>query len=146
MKGGITEYGYVGFDKAVDKFERHMIKELKRIVKETAEMMASQMKALAPVAEVDGGNLKNSIDVTYFNRGLSAMITVGASYAVYVEYGTGIYTTNPEYPGRQTPWVYYSEKLNRWVWTRGMRAQPFFKPSYEIASKHFKDEMNKLGA
>lgn len=139
----ITKRGYIEFDKAVDKFEKRMIRELKRVVAETTEMAVAQMKALAPVSEIDGGNLRKSIDVTYFKGGLSAVITIGAFYAIYVEHGTGIYAEDGK--GRKTPWVYFSDKLGRFVFTRGMRAQPFFYPSMEIAAKHFTSEMNKLG-
>jgi HK97 gp10 family phage protein len=142
-KVGITGFGYPGFERAIDDFEKHVINEVKRVIAETAEMIAAQAKALAPVAEIDGGNLKNSIEVRYYNRGLSAEIIVGASYALYVEYGTGIYAE--EGNGRKTPWIYYSEKLGRFVWTRGMRAQPFWNPSLEKAGDHFEREMNKLG-
>lgn len=50
-------------------------------------------------------------------------------YAPYVEYGTGIYAEGGK--GRQTPWVYFSDKLGHFVTTRGMRAQPFIRPTAE---------------
>lgn len=134
----ITGYGYKGFEVAVDKFEKHIIKQIKRIVSETAEMIVSQAKALAPVGD---GNLKSSIDVTYAQGGLTAIIKVGAEYGIYVEFGTGIYAT--EGNGRDTPWVYYNN--GRYYYTRGMKAQPFWNPSLEVAMKHFSTEMNKLG-
>lgn len=139
----VTEYGYIGFDRAVERFEDKILKQVRRVVAETAEMMASQMKALAPVSTIDGGNLKRSIDVTYYNEGLTARINVGASYSLYVEFGTGIYAEDGD--GRKTPWIYWSDKLGRYVFTRGMRPQPFFRPSYEQAAKFFKYEMNKIG-
>ena len=82
MKIGITDRGYPGFEKAVSRFERNTIREVKRIVAETAEMMVSQMKALSPVSAIDGGNLRRSINVKYEKGGLRAIITVGAEYAV----------------------------------------------------------------
>lgn len=143
MKVGITKRGYPDFTRAVNRFEKHVIREVKRIVSETAEMMAAQMKALAPVSAIDGGNLKRSVDVKYHKKGLTAVITVGAEYAIYVEFGTGIYAEDGN--GRKTPWIYYDNKLNRWVFTRGMHAQPFFRPAYEKAMHHFEREMNRLG-
>jgi len=137
---GITGHGFKNFDIAIDRFERKVIKDVKRIVAETAEMIVSQAKALAPV---DEGHLKNSINVHYYNRGLSAEIIVGAEYAIYVEYGTGIYAKDGN--GRKTPWVYYSDKLGRYVYTRGIHAQPYWNPSVERARAFFKTEMNKIG-
>jgi hypothetical protein len=136
----IIGYGDKGFERAVAVFERRIIREIKRIVAETAEMAASQMKALAPV---DEGALKDSITVDYEKGGLRAIIKVGVEYAVYVNYGTGIYSTKGT--GRSTPWVYYSKKLKRYVYTRGIHPQPFWEPSLEVAFKHFRDEMNKIG-
>ena len=60
-----------------------------------------------------------------------------------MEFGTGIYSITGS--GRKTPWVFYSDKLNRYVYTRGMQAQPFWIPTIEVASKYFQREMNKLG-
>jgi HK97 gp10 family phage protein len=143
MAKASISYGDKGFELAIKQFEKQYINEVKKIVRKTAEMMVSQMIALAPTAEVDGGNLKRSIDASYSGDGLSAVIDVGADYAIYVEYGTGIYST--EGNGRKTPWVYFDEKLGHYVFTRGMRAQPFFSPGFETASKYFNSEMNKLG-
>ncbi|MEW5567381.1 HK97-gp10 family putative phage morphogenesis protein [Rossellomorea marisflavi] len=136
----IIGYGDTGFEKAIDKFDRHITRLVKRIVSETAEMAVSQMKALVPV---DTSALKNSISVTYVNRGLTAYIVVGSSYGIYIEYGTGIYSQKGN--GRKTPWSYYSPELKQWVSTKGMHAQPFFHPAIEAAAKHFTTEMNKIG-
>jgi HK97 gp10 family phage protein len=134
----IVGYGDKGFQKAINRFEKHITNKVKRIVAETAEMAASQMKALAPV---DEGALKDSISVDYEKGGLRAIIKVGVEYGIYVEYGTGIHSSKGT--GRKTPWVYYKD--GRYYYTRGMNPQPFFHPSLEVAFKHFRDEMNKIG-
>jgi HK97 gp10 family phage protein len=136
----IVGYGDKGFERAVSIFERRTIRKIKRIVVETAEMAVSQMKALAPV---DTTALKDSISVEYEKGGLRAIIKVGAAYGIYVEYGTGIYAEHPTIPGRKDPWVYFKD--GRYYFTKGMHAQPFFHPSLEVAFKHFRDEMNKIG-
>jgi len=137
-KNGVISVGFGNFERAVNKFEKHLIRQVKRVIAETAEKLVAQAKALAPVAD---GNLKSSIDVTYAQGGLTAIVRVGAEYAVYVEYGTGIYAVKGN--GRKDPWVYF--KNGRYYYTRGMKAQPFWNPSLEVAMKHFRDEMNKLG-
>jgi len=142
VRVGITGRGFKGFERAIDDFEDKVIDDVKRVVAETAEMMANQMKALAPVSEIDGGNLRQSIEVKYFNKGLSARIISGASYSWYVEMGTGIYAENGD--GRKTPWIYFDEKTQEYVFTRGNDPQPFFRPSVEQALNHFQKEMNKL--
>lgn len=137
-RNGIVSVGFKDFERTVDRFEKHVIREVKRVIAKTAEMIASQATALAPV---DDGNLKRSIDVDYAKGGLTAIITVGAAYAIYVEYGTGIYAT--EGNGRNDPWVYFKD--GKYYFTRGMKAQPFWNPSLEVAMKYFEKEMNKLG-
>lgn len=129
-----------GFISAVGNFEGTILDGVKRVVVETAEMAASQMKALAPT---DDGNLRKSIEVEYSKDGLRAKITVGAEYGIYLEYGTGIYAV--EGNGRKDPWVYWSDKLGRYVYTRGIHAQPFYNPAMEQASQFFTQEMNKIG-
>ena len=36
------------------------------------------------------GYLKESIDFIFKNDGLTGVVSVGADYAIYIEYGTGI--------------------------------------------------------
>lgn len=128
------------FELAVKKFEKHVINQVNKLVKETAEIIVTNAKALAPV---DDSSLKDSIDVTYLNGGLTAMVRVGAHYGIYVEFGNGIYAV--EGNGRKDPWVYYSKKLKRFVYTRGMEAQPFFFPALDVAEKHWQRGLKKLG-
>lgn len=141
IKIGIEMDGIRQFERAVNRFEKEYIKAIKRVIADTAELIQSQAQALAPV---DDGNLRQSIEIRYFNRGLSAEIIVGAHYALYVNYGTGIYAENGD--GRKDPWVYYSEKLGRFVYTVGQRPQQFWEPAVESGSIYFQREMNKLGA
>ena len=47
------------------------------------------------MAPVDMGYLKESIDFIFKNDGLTGIVSVGAEYAIYIEYGTGIYATGP---------------------------------------------------
>lgn len=47
-------------------------------------------------------------------------------YAPYLEYGTGEYAENGK--GRKGGWSYKNNDGN-WVFTRGMKAQPFVRPT-----------------
>ena len=116
--------------RAVNSFSDRVHDRVKRIIAETAEIIAGQAVAAAPV---DDGNLKNSIEVNYSHGGFKAKITVGAGTGIYAEDGTG----------RKTPWVYFDEKLGRYVFTRGMRAQPFFFPAVEAGARYFERKMNR---
>jgi len=140
IKIGIEMDGIRQFERTIKRFEREYIKAVKRVIAGTAQLIKSQAQALAPV---DDGNLRKSIEIRYWNKGLSAEIIVGAAYGIYVEYGTGIYAKKGN--GRKDPWVYWSEKLGRFVYTRGMKAQPYWTPAIEAGSRYFEREMNKLG-
>lgn len=142
-KAGVTGYGDKSFELTIERFERQYIEEIKRIVAETAELIASSAKANAPV---DTGHLRNLINVDYSLDGLTAVVHVDANYAVYINYGTGIFAEGPGgTSAKKIPWVYFDEKLGRWVMTHGVRATHFFDEGFATGSKHFKSEMNKLG-
>lgn len=71
---------------------------------------------------VDTGNLRNSIQ---HKVGIDDMyVGTNVEYGIYVEMGTGIYTSG----GRQTPWSWQDED-GKWHRTRGMKKRPFIKPA-----------------
>lgn len=133
-------FGNKDLEKAVRKYAEDVEAEIKRIIVETASIIHANAKALAPV---DDGNLRDSIEMQILNGGLTAVVRVTAHYAIYVEYGTGIYAV--EGNGRKTPWTYWSDKLNRFVTTKGMRPQPYWDPAIDAGERYFENEMRKLG-
>lgn len=93
-------------------------------------------KKLAPVGQINGGNLRNSISHAVDPDELAAYIGTDVEYAPYVELGTGIY-----YPGgRPTPWVYQDSNGN-WHLTHGQRAQPYLKPAVADHAQTYRDIM-----
>jgi HK97 gp10 family phage protein len=138
-RGRIT-FGSRELSRAIQRFGDHVEAEIKRIIVETAQVILSNAEMLAPV---DDGNLRDSIEMEVLNGGLTAVVRVTAHYAVYVEYGTGIYAV--EGNGRRTPWTYYSDKLGRFVTTSGQRPQEFWGPAIDIGERHFTTEMGRLG-
>lgn len=133
-------FGSKQLERAFAKFSKDIIREAKKIVAETAYMIKNQAQALAPV---DQGALRESIEVEFRDNGLTAIVSVGADYAVWVEYGTGVYAT--EGNGRKTSWSYYSEKLGRFVTTKGNRPQPFWLPAVNAGERFFSKEVDRLG-
>ncbi|KIL46158.1 hypothetical protein KR50_28330 [Jeotgalibacillus campisalis] len=129
--------------RALKEFGDEILKRVREIVQETGMIIYNNAVAMSPVGEIDGGHLRQSITFYSSMDGLSCTVEVGAHYAVYVEFGTGIYAEGGD--GRKTPWVYWSDKLNRWVFTRGMHAQPFWFPSVDKGRRYFSREIKKLG-
>lgn len=120
----------------IQQYTAEKIEKIKSIVAESTTNIENGAVVRAPVAEIDGGNLKNGIFKEFDNNGLIGRVIDPSGYGLYVEFGTGIYAEG-EQPGRQTPWVYYDTKLNRYVFTRGMRPQPFLHPSHEEERPNF---------
>lgn len=132
-------FGNRDMQRAIRRYGDNVINEVKRIIVETAYIIHSNAQALAAV---DEGNLRDSIEVEILQGGEKAVVIVTANYAIYVEYGTGIYAV--EGNGRNTPWTYYSDKLGRFVTTEGMRPQPFWDPAIDKGQRHFRNEMRRL--
>lgn len=125
--------------RAARRFEEGILDKISDIVYETARLIQTQAKALAPV---DDGSLRDSIEMKMLGK-YNAVVFVGVHYAVYVEWGTGIYSVSGT--GRRTPWTYFSTKLGRYVTTEGMRAQPFWGPAVDAGRDYFETEMRRLG-
>lgn len=140
MKTGIVRRGDADFIMAINKFERRIERKVWQIIVETAEIIATQAKALAPV---DTGGLRKSIEVEYNKGLLQAKIIVGSEYGIYVNYGTGIYSVKGT--GRKTPWTYFSPRLGRFVTTEGMKAQMFWEPAVKAGARYFESSLNRLG-
>lgn len=128
--------------RAAQRFEEGLLDKVSDIVYETARLIKSQAQALAPV---DDSGLKDSIEMKMLGK-YNAEVTVGANYAIWVEFGTGIYAQGPGGSrAKKIPWVYYSEKLGHWVTNSGNRAQPFWGPAVDAGGEYFKTEMRRLG-
>lgn len=97
------------------------------------------------LAPVDSGKLRQSID--YQVESDKVKIGSYSEYSVYVEKGTGIYAEDNN--GRKTPWVYYDNKKDEYVWTKGSKPQPFITPAVDKNKKKiitlFEEELMKLG-
>lgn len=140
---GITKFGNKGLQRALNRWERDIIDEVKRIIRETAVILQREARLFAPE---DSGYLRESIEMEVAPNGLSAFVKVHAEYSIYVEYGTGIYATGPGGSrAKRIPWVFYSERYQQFFTTYGMVPQPFWHPAVEIASDFFVKEMRKLG-
>lgn len=120
--------------RALQAFSDKAIDEVEQGVSETAMLLNTEASSRAPV---DEGNLKNSIQSEI--GGLEATVMVGAFYGVYVEYGTGVYAKGPGGSrAKKIPWTYKGAD-GKWYTTYGMRAQPFWFPSIDVARKYFKN-------
>lgn len=130
-------------EKAVRDLKAWEIKkkaQVRKIIAKTSKTIESEAIALAPVSP-GGGNLRDSMYVKLNPSGLGAEIGDSADYAYFVEFGTGKYNSKGE--GREKPWVYYSEELGRYVYTEGMKPQPFLFPAFESNRPKYLNDLRK---
>ena len=120
--------------RALQVFSDKTIDDAERGISETAMLLNTEASSRAPI---DEGNLKNSIQSEI--GGLEATVMVGAFYGLFVEYGTGVYSKGPGGSrAKKIPWTYKGAD-GKWYTTYGMRAQPFWFPSIDVARKYFKN-------
>jgi len=106
----------VGLEKLQKQLKSNAtLNDVKKVVKQNGAEMQQKAMRKVPVAPVNGGTLKRSIELDLTDGGMSVEVEAKAEYAGYVEYGT-----------------------------RFMQAQPFLRPSLEEQAKQFKADMQKL--
>lgn len=103
------------FIKALDNVEKVVVKEVKEVVQDNALWMEGQAKALAPV---DSGHLRRNIttdDKSTDDKIEFEVHTGTVEYAEFVETGTST-----------------------------QDAQPYFNPSYQVAERLLKQDLDKV--
>ncbi|WP_353452839.1 HK97-gp10 family putative phage morphogenesis protein [Staphylococcus coagulans] len=129
-----VKYGNLDLVAELDDYRDEMEKWVKKGILKTTLAIYNTAVSLAPV---DLGYLKESIDYKITDGGFSSVISVGADYAIYVEYGTGIYATGPGGSlAHKIPWS-YKVADGKWHTTHGMPAQPFWAPAVDAGREFF---------
>lgn len=119
----------------LEKFEDEIQDWVKKGIAKTTLVIYNNAVALAPV---DLGYLRESIDFNFTDGGYSSVISVGAEYAIYVEFGTGIYAKGPGGSrAKKIPWSYKGDD-GEWYTTYGQQAQPFWFPAEDKGEKFFR--------
>lgn len=131
-----VKYGDWDLVAELENYQEEMEQWVKKGIAKTVNKIYNTAVALAPF---DLGYLKESINFTYKDGGFTGVIEVGAEYAIFVEYGTGIYATGSGGSrAKKIPWAYEDAKTGKWVWTKGQKAQPFWSPAIDEGRKTFK--------
>lgn len=121
----------------------------KKALERGAKKIQKNAKYLAPVAEVNGGHLRNSIKTKSETTkdGVKAQVFTNLEYAPYVEFGTG-------QRGRESN-IDRPEGIAYNAEWKGMSAQPYMTPAYLHAKntgeveqeviKSIQQDIRKLG-
>jgi len=124
---------------AVDNTDK-VLEELEQQCRAALEACGNQAVThaksnITSAGRVDTGALRNSI--SHQVQDDTCYVGTNQEYAIYNEYGTGIYVENGT--GRQSPWA-FQDKNGEWHMTHGMRPIHFLK---NAISEHV-DEYKKI--
>ena len=142
------DFGVVGLDKLQKKL--NTIKNLEkdpRVDKSLGRGAARMQAAVKMLTPVDTGNLRNKIFLNH-KKEREWSVETNVEYAPYVEFGTGR-LGDPTVPHTsKESWVYYSEKLKRFVTTHGQKPvgmfRKGFKNSHEAVYKIVRKEVEEI--
>lgn len=125
------------------KFRNRIKEQTDLSVKQLTQMGYDYMMS---IVKVESGELASSISWDFDAKGNRGIIKVGAEYAIFVEFGTGIVGATFPHPEPDTwqydanshgesGWWYYDEKQKRTRWTRGQPASAFVYKTMEFIKK-----------
>lgn len=121
--------------KALEEYQKKMEKWAQKGIEKTTFAIYNKAVALAPT---DLGFLRESIDFKITNGGMKGVVSVGAEYSIFIEYGTGIYSMGPGGSrAKKIPWRYQDED-GEWHTTYGQHAQPFWNPAIDEGERVFR--------
>nr|DAM77426.1 MAG TPA: putative tail-component [Caudoviricetes sp.] len=128
-----------------DSIEYQTNQTVKRLTQMGYEYMMS-------IVKFNSGELASSISWNFDSKQNKGIIRVGADYALFVEFGTGIVGARSPHPEPENwqydinshgekGWWYFDEKQNRYRWTKGQEASAFVYRTYEFMKKEAINEV-----
>ncbi|HCQ2209616.1 TPA: HK97 gp10 family phage protein [Staphylococcus aureus] len=118
-----VKYGNWDLVKELENYERDMERWVKRGIAKTTAKIHNTIISLMPV---DTGYLRESVTMDFKDGGFTGVINIGSEYAIYVNYGTGIYATGAG-----------GSRAKKIPSTKGQHAQPFWEPAIDAGRAFF---------
>lgn len=120
-----------------------ILEELKDRTQAALEAIGNQAvshakKNITQAGRVDTGAMRNSM--THQVEGDTCYVGTNNEYAIYHEFGTGVYAEGGK--GRQTGW-FYVDKKGKGHYTRGMRPIHFLKNAIMNNVKEYQEIIKK---
>ncbi|MGZ1563259.1 HK97-gp10 family putative phage morphogenesis protein [Staphylococcus argenteus] len=129
-----VKYGNWDLVKELENYERDIERWVKRGIAKTTAKIHNTIISLMPV---DTGYLRESVTMDFKDGGFTGVINIGSEYAIYVNYGTGIYATGAGGSrAKKIPWS-YKDANGKWYTTKGQHAQPFWEPAIDAGRAFF---------
>ena len=132
------------------------LERINTILDDVSKKVYDDILSLAPE---DTGSYKSSIKISEIeHQGSQHSIKIytdlnsgwkNVPLGCLIEWGTGIVGQETNefdhgYPYRTTPWVYFNERYNRWVFTRGNKARPHFFPGLYLNEDYFNEKIKEV--
>lgn len=127
-----VKYGADSLVVELERYQKNVEKWAKKGIFRTTLKIYNTAVHLMPV---DTGFLRQSTTIDFENGGLTGVVKIGSMYALYVNYGTGIYATKGSRAHR-IPWT-YKDPNGKWHTTYGQMPQPFWEPAIDAGRKVF---------
>ncbi|MFM1581213.1 HK97-gp10 family putative phage morphogenesis protein [Helcococcus bovis] len=142
----MTKVNIKGLNKLNKKLDKLKDLGIKRVIEDATARVRDEARKNAPV---DTGALAQSIRYRSEKKNKSnyrGIVYTNNEYSSYVEFGTGpVGQANhqgisPEVKPRYSPkgWKYFDEKQEKWIYTKGQKAQPFMYPALKDNEKKIK--------
>ncbi|MEN2381741.1 HK97-gp10 family putative phage morphogenesis protein [Staphylococcus pasteuri] len=129
-----VKYGNWDLVKELEEYEKDMERWVKKGIARTTMKIYNTAINLMPV---DTGYLRESTSIDFKDGGMTGVISIGSSYAIYVNYGTGIFAEGPGGSrAKKIPWSYKGSD-GKWYTTKGQHAQPFWEPAIDAGRAYF---------
>ncbi|MGX0480076.1 HK97 gp10 family phage protein [Staphylococcus pasteuri] len=129
-----VKYGNWDLVKELEEYEKDMERWVKKGIARTTMKIYNTAINLMPV---DTGYLRESTSIDFKDGGMTGVISIGSSYAIYVNYGTGIFAEGPGGSrAKKIPWSYIGSD-GKWYTTKGQHAQPFWEPAIDAGRAYF---------
>lgn len=126
--------------RAINSVRINELNWIKRNIKIAAINVQRNARVACPV---DTGRLRSSIKYKFYNRGTMARVYSDVEYAIYVEYGTGRYAYHGN--GRQSPWLFYYDRIGRFVLTYGQKPVLMFTKAWKVEMPLLKTRVRRFG-
>lgn len=121
---------------------------MSRLVEATGlQIEADAKKLITENKAVMTGDMRRQVQAQFNQSKLNptSVITAGAEYSNFIEYGTGIYREGGG--GRRTPWIVtFTSKSGEKITfkTQGMKPRPFLRPAYKEQREKFLSSMRRI--
>jgi HK97 gp10 family phage protein len=126
--------------KKIDSLGGNSHKALRKGIHQGTKLVQAKAKLLAPVADIDGGRLRNSIqgEVAEQDGKITGEVSTNVEYAAYVEFGTGQRGEESPSPPKFGGDIRYRQDWN------GMVAQPLLYPALKQSEQEIRAIIVKL--